>query len=178
MKKLRTYVRTGFTLTELMAVVIIIAILSGIAAGTYKKAVERSRFNEGLTEATTIMEAVDRYFYDNPMAFQSTGTNRPKLSQLDIALENQKPCLGTTLQYCAKTKYFKITFTEQAYTEAERTTGDYKIRVYSSAFGGNTRKEPDCYAVNQVGKNMCVSMGYTNNCNAVPAVCSKPNVGQ
>lgn len=41
----------GFTLTELMAVVIIIGILAGIGFGSYQKAIERSRFSEGLAAA-------------------------------------------------------------------------------------------------------------------------------
>ena len=50
----------GFTLTELMVVVIIIAILAGLGLGSYKKAVERSHFTEGLQAVNAVAEAVTR----------------------------------------------------------------------------------------------------------------------
>lgn len=169
MKKLGISFERGFTLTELMAVVIIIAILSGIAAGSYKKAVERSRFADGLAMASSVMEAVDRYFYDNPTASDS---QYPKLSKLDISFANQKPCSGNTLNYCVKTKYFSTTITNSGYTEAARNNGNYKVRVYSSAFGSNTHEDPQCIYLNEGGKKMCISMGYSS-CTTSP-ICQKP----
>lgn len=50
----------GFTLIELMVVVIIIAILSMIALPQYQKAVEKSRAAEAITLGKTIIEAQNR----------------------------------------------------------------------------------------------------------------------
>ena len=72
----------GFTLTELMAVVIILSILSALAAGSYKKAVERSRLSDGLIAATTVMEAVNRYQAEK---YPAANADYPKYSQLDIS---------------------------------------------------------------------------------------------
>ena len=164
MKNNRKDFSRGFTLTELLAVVIIIAILSGIASGSYKKSVEQSRFSDGLRMATTVAEAVDRHYFD-------TKVQRPKISQLDISFDNQQSCGD----YCVKTKYFQTTITNNGYVEAARSSGQYKVRVYSNAFGSNTRQEPVCMALNEEGKNFCGAMGYTS-CTGTgyPKTCSKP----
>lgn len=155
----------GFTLTELLAVVIILSILAVIAAGTYKKAVERSRFSDGLTMASTVMEAVNRYFYD-------TQVQRPTKDKLDVSFANQQECTANPT-YCYKTKYFETTI-YTGYTDAKRASGLYTVRVYSTAFGSNTRKDPVCVTTSDEGKNFCGSVGYTSCTGTGTFVCSKP----
>jgi len=163
--------RAGFTLTELMAVVIIIALLAGLATGSYKKAVERSRFADGLSAASTIMSAVERYYADH---MNATDARRPKKDRLDISFANVKTC-SAEADYCYKTKYFETTI-YNGYTQAVRrkgsSTGDYALRVYSSLFGNNTRHEPDCRAHNKMGFDLCVSMGYSSCSPATSSSCS------
>ena len=70
--------RFGFTLMELLIVVIIIALLSAISFGYYKKSVEHSRFSEGLQAASAISEAINRAYFDD----QLEGINESDLLNL------------------------------------------------------------------------------------------------
>ena len=163
----------GFTLSELMAVVVILAILATVGLGSFKKSVERSHFSEGLVAATTIMQAVERYYNDQALLSGSnTATSRPTLAKLDVGLENARACT-TSSSYCTKTKYFEITLEKAAdssvYTKAQRmkgsTAGDYAIVVYPETFGSTMRRSTECTFSNSAGKDLCVTMGYTS-CNS------------
>lgn len=153
--------RLGFTLTELMAVVIIVAIMAGIAAGSYKKAVERSRYSDGLVAATSMMESVNRYYLTND-DLEGTNRRKPTIAKADISFPNTKSCKSPS-NYCTKTKFFEITIND-GFVEAVRykgnTKGDYGVRVYSDVFGENQRTDKECIYYNSTGKDLCVSLGY------------------
>jgi len=172
------FFQAGFTLAELMAVVIIIGILSAIGAGSYKKAVERSRISDGLLAATAVMESVNRYYWDNQSA---TDRERPYVTKLDIDFPHQTSCGN----YCIKTKFFETSVCSGGFTDARRTknteAGDYAIRVYSSEFGADRHSAPACVYYNDGGKDLCVAAGYPNCsgsvnttvCTASAAKCTK-----
>lgn len=164
--------RRGFTLTELMAVVIIVAILAAVAAGSYKQAIERSHFSEGLIAANTVLAAVERYYADS--CNEGACLTRPKIKYLDISLANQKNCTANT-DFCTKTKYFEITV-QDGYVEAKRMkgakTGDYSILVYPDSFGANQRTDTQCRYNSDSGKDLCVSVGYAS-CSASSKSCTK-----
>lgn len=157
----------GFTLTELMVVVIIIAILAGLGLGSYKKAVERSHFTEGLQAVNAVAEAVTRYYYDNPDA---SDRRQPAMDRLDIALSNadtnKRTCRAVGTQdnkYCARTKYFEVRVYD-GYVSADRVkgnnTGDYTIFSYPQL--GTSAQQDVCRGNTTVGSDLCVSLGYTN----------------
>lgn len=155
----------GFTLSELMAVVVILAILATVGLGSFKKSVERSHFSEGLVAASTIMQAAERYYNDHALLSGSnTATSRPTLAKLDVGLENSRACT-TSSSYCTKTKYFEITLYD-GYTKAQRmkgrTAGNYAIVVYPETFGSNMRRSTECTFSNSAGQDLCVTMGYTS----------------
>jgi len=161
--------KTGFTLTELMAVVIIVAILAGLAAGSYKKAVERSRFSDGLAAAHTVMQAVERYYADT--CAEGSCVSKPNVENLDVSFANQQSC-GT---YCIKTKYFEITVGDGSVTAKRTNKGnDYSIQVFAETFGGNQRTKDRCIPANNVGKDLCISLGYTASCSGTGSHCTKP----
>lgn len=159
--------KAGFTLTELMAVVIIVAILAAVASGTFKKAIERSHFSEGLVAANTVLAAVERYYAENE-DLSLASRQQPKISYLDVGLANQRAC-ATPSDYCTKTKYFEITVQPAGTVDAVRMkgskTGDYTIRVFPDSFGDFQRTSDACI-VNTLpgGKDLCISLGYAN-CN-------------
>lgn len=158
----------GFTLAELMAVVIIVAILSAIAMGSYKRAVERSRISDGLLAASSVLEAVNRYQADK---FPDADAGYPTYNQLDISFPNEKDCTAPS-DYCKKTKYFEITINSgdanqppRGSVDAKRmkggVEGDFTIRIYSDTFGANKTHQPECIGTNEGGRDLCIAAGYT-----------------
>ncbi len=57
--------RKGFTLIELMVVVLIVGILSSIALPQYQKAIKKARATEAITVGKKILEAEKVYFLEN-----------------------------------------------------------------------------------------------------------------
>ena len=53
--------KQGFTLLELLVVVLIIGILTSVAVPQYRRSVRRAEMMEGLTHGKTIMDAAVRY---------------------------------------------------------------------------------------------------------------------
>ena len=76
-------IKKGFTLLELLVVVLIIGILAGIALPQYKYAVAKSKFMQLKTAIKAIKDAETRYML-------STGEVALDLSQLDIEFEGGK----------------------------------------------------------------------------------------
>lgn len=153
---------TGFTLTELMAVVIIVAILAGIAFGSYKKAVERSHFAEGQVAGATVAEAVARYYYDNmDTSYQSA---RPKAAYLDVGFANNRACtVSSQKDYCFRTKYFEVEIQSNSAIKVTRVQGnqakDYYFYYYPEFLGVKTET---CGSISVAGGDLCKSMGYTS----------------
>jgi len=158
----------GFTLTELMAVVVIIAILAGMSAGSFKQAIERSHFNEGFQAGAAVSEAVSRFHYDNLTKASNT---RPQMSQLDLELSKWGECASSS-NYCKKTRYFEIVIATGGEVRAFRTKKgvrtDYAIYFYPEF--GSEHKLEECLYSNNSGKNLCVSMGYSL---CASSVCSR-----
>lgn len=78
MKKIKN-VNQGFTLLELLVVVLIIGILVAIALPQYKLAVAKSEFNTLKNVTKSLKESVDRYFL-------AKGAYPKKFADLDINL--------------------------------------------------------------------------------------------
>ena len=172
--------KAGFTLTELMAVVIIVTILAALGLGSYRKAVERTRISDGVTVASNMMGSVDRYYEEIVSTIGSEWTitdpdNRPDVTKLDMAFDNRwGPCVNATNDeqgYCIKTPYFEVVVFN-GYTDARRVKGnalgDYTIRAYSEVLPSSPhqRGRPVCRFHNEGGRDICISAGYTT-CNNV-----------
>jgi prepilin-type N-terminal cleavage/methylation domain-containing protein len=75
--------RAGFTLLELLMVVVIIAILASIALPQYIRAAEKARATEALTALGSIRQAEFRY-----KALSPTNSYTDVLAQLDVQIGN------------------------------------------------------------------------------------------
>lgn len=84
--------RNGFTLVELLTVVIIIALLSAVALPQYEKVVERSRFAKAEILTKTLYESCERLLYE--WGVESL-TNLPeadrKITRMDVGSEELLP---------------------------------------------------------------------------------------
>lgn len=71
--------RQGFTLTEVLAVVIIVGVLAAIALPNYARTVERSRAAEAMTDVKAVNDAIYAFFSER-------NTCPSSFSQLAVAL--------------------------------------------------------------------------------------------
>jgi len=79
----KKYYTQGFTLLELLVVVLIIGILAAIALPQYKKAVLKSRATEAISILKAIQGAQQRYFLSNGSYLHDT----TDLTPLDIEIK-------------------------------------------------------------------------------------------
>ena len=75
--------KRGFTLLELLVVVLIIGILASIALPQYTRAVEKAKLSEALTTLKSVEDAVYRLMLENDELEDVT------FDMLDIELPNQ-----------------------------------------------------------------------------------------
>ena len=109
--------KKGFTLLELLVVVLIIGILSAIAIPQYKKAVEKAYLSEALANVSSIQKAMDIYVlangYPTDNSYVYFFNNNPTAS-LDLDFENTLKCsryicysdFFTYYGYCSKAECY------------------------------------------------------------------------
>ena len=94
----------GFTLIELMAVVIIVSILAAVALPQYTKAVNRARLAEAVENAAAIQRGIDMYCtqFKCPLASGTVYFLRNGGERLDIDVRKGLSCDSSN----CKSKYF------------------------------------------------------------------------
>ena len=160
-----THFFLGFTLTELLAVIIIISILSGLSVGYYKRSVEQSRFSEGLAAAGAVVEALNRAYLDE----QFEGGSAPgegkvhSFKTLDVSVGDN--CAS---ENCQTTPNFVVYITTNSNQEVVRAyrgsdkNGPYYIEMYPNY--DSNKDKITCVGNNnsEEGKTFCQSMGYVS----------------
>lgn len=134
------YQKQGFTLMELLVVVLIIGILASIAVPQYQKAVEKARLSEFVTQAFAIRNALRMYQLAN-------GRSATKLSDLDIWTS-----VGESNAWLGKRYFFEV-----GSLPYFRTSGSKYFTVCEIRFDA---KGGSCYAPTEKGKELARSMGW------------------
>lgn len=96
--------KQGFTLVELLVVVLIIGILSAVALPQYTKTVEKARASEAVSTIYALEKAIDLWVLAN--GFPSTDNDTMiKDDELDISFscdsfDSENCCLTKNFRYC------------------------------------------------------------------------------
>ena len=105
---------SGFTLIELMIVVVIVAILAGIAYPLYTEQVNKTRRSDGMSALTNAVTMQERYFSQNNSYFTTDmskiggNTSEEGYYTLSVANPGGAGCSAGTAVYC-----FTLTATAQ-----------------------------------------------------------------
>ncbi len=106
-KKKLSISKKGFTLIEMLVVVLIIGILAGIALPQYTKTVEKTRLAEALLTANALQKAIDMYILQNGYYSPSGIRTYFHFDELDIELQNN---YDNCSDYGCTNKYFSVGF--------------------------------------------------------------------
>lgn len=134
MKKLTTYMRTlraGFTLTEMLTVVLIVGILTSLAMPQYKRFVQRARVTEAVTVLRMLADSAERLatsFGARTVAgFASGNTSKFVFSRFDMVGNSTISCPFTnTVLTC---EYFTYTLNANGTITARQTDTGVELTV-------------------------------------------------
>ena len=138
--------KKGFTLIELLVVVLIIGILSSMALPQYRKAVEKARATEAVSNIAVLMSAIDRYILAN-------GYEDRYDSSFFDALDVQMPPTKNDVKGIEYNAYCSNTV---CYAEAFPLSRIYALYAYKYK-GQNSKgwQEKTCYYQSRAGKGVC-----------------------
>ena len=153
--------KRGFTLAELMAVVVIIAIIASIGLGGYKRTVERAKLTEGLNMAHQIAQALARADWDR---YNSCGTFDTPWNQLDIDSSGNKTMGKESLDLEGR---FTITREVDVIKVVRKGGEGYTLEVPIDCGFSLVKLKDRCKG----NPDFCISAGFSNCTNGT---CTKP----
>ena len=136
----------GFTLIEMLVVVLIVGVLTAIALPQYQSAVERSRSAEALVNGRTLVESMDRALTERPNESPNTK------SSLDVKIS------GGSWQDDSvyKTKNFEYDISSGTYVKITRDLGggeSYTLYFHNNS--SNTEGLLACEYEGKTGSQIC-----------------------
>ena len=140
--------KKGFTLIEMLVVVLIIGILAGIALPQYQSAVRKARVVEAKLALRAIGDAAYRWYLQNDNGFDS-------LEDLDIGVSTESEYWDIYVDDC--------TGEGCAVNADPKKEGDYYIRYYGNGYddAADLIGRFACLARNDNGKKICKQLGGT-----------------
>ncbi len=130
--------KKGFTLVELLAVVLIVAILSGVALPQYRKVVEKARLSEAESMMRTIYDSSERlageFGYRNFVEMYQNNASKAVFSRMDMFDSSNLPS-GCSLTdsntlTCAKFVFVPYVLKNgRAFVQAKKRDNPYKDTV-------------------------------------------------
>ena len=145
-KTLRDDARKGFTLVELLVVVLIIGILSAVALPQYQKSVTKSRFAEAISNMNSLWKGCMLYGLESGR--QDCGFMEYEFVDLDIAIQgtaskHEWPSPDVTM---IDTRYF---------TYSPVSPGGYPVAYYNPQHVGPLSHASACLFVDEKGQIGC-----------------------
>ena len=137
----------GFTLIEMLVVVLIIGILAGIALPQYRKSVEKAKLSEALMNFKIIKDSADRYILANGLP-----NTRISFSDVPLDIELSGGEWHDEDYYTKNYRYWAVA-TENGYEIEAYTINEtnYYILVYNSG-----RNKNECWdGSTEMGKYIC-----------------------
>ena len=130
--------KKGFTLVELLAVVLIVAILSGVPLPQYRKVVEKARLSEAESMMRTIYDSSERlageFGYRNFVEMYQNNASKAVFSRMDMFDSSNLPS-GCSLTdsntlTCAKFVFVPYVLKNgRAFVQAKKRDNPYKDTV-------------------------------------------------
>lgn len=148
--------KKGFTLAEMLVVVLILGILAGIALPQYKIAVEKSRAQQAIITIESVANAQELYYFYN-------GKYTTEFSDLDIEVEEN--IQGWTFELYNTSAMKKVQAKHSSlqndllivhYYKHPGTTSVYPGRTYCYAKAGNKFADKLC-------RSLAAKEGYANS---------------
>lgn len=130
--------KKGFTLVELLAVVLIVAILSGVALPQYRKVVEKARLSEAESMMRTIYDSSERlageFGYRNFVEMYQNNASKAVFSRMDMFDSSNLPsgCSLTDSNTLTCAKFVFVPYVVKngrAFVQAKKRDNPYKDTV-------------------------------------------------
>ncbi len=147
--------KKGFTLVELLIVMVVVSVLVTIALPAYKTAMEKGRALEGIANAEAISEAMNVYYIRNNLSY-GTAQN---LKNFVLGSGSGQGVAGITQSKFFGDPTITLSGTTQAKVEYKRLTGQYTL-TFVNQNGKVTSRT--CTSNTAMGKRYCRATGLTS----------------